>query len=61
MRQTYSIVFLDIDGTLLDSDHKISPNTKRLLNRLENRGIPVILCSARYPDGVEFVVRQATR
>lgn len=59
MRQTYSIVFLDIDGTLLDSDHNISPNTKRLLNRLEKRSIPVILCSARYPDGVEFVARQA--
>lgn len=59
MRQTYSIVFLDIDGTLLDSSHRISPNTKGLLNRLERRGVPVILCSARYPDGVEFVVRQA--
>lgn len=59
MRQTYSIVFLDIDGTLLDSGHNISPNTKGLLNRLERRGVPVILCSARYPDGVEFVARQA--
>ena len=59
MRQTYSIVFLDIDGTLLDSRHNISPNTKRLLNRLEKRGVPVILCSARYPDGVEFAARQA--
>lgn len=59
MRQTYSIVFLDIDGTLLDSAHRISPNTKQLLNRLEKRGIPIVLCSARYPDGVEFVARQA--
>lgn len=59
MRQTYSIVFLDIDGTLLDSSRNISPNTKSLLNRLEKRGVPVILCSARYPDGVEFVARQA--
>ena len=59
MRQTYSIVFLDIDGTLLDSGRRISPNTKRLLNRLERRGVPVILCSARFPDGVEFVARQA--
>lgn len=59
MQQTYSIVFLDIDGTLLDSEHKISPNTKQLLNRLEKQGIPIILCSARYPDGMECVVRQA--
>lgn len=59
MPQTYSIVFLDIDGTLIDNRHEISANTKRLLNRLEKRGIPIILCSARYPGGVEFVVRQA--
>lgn len=59
MRQTYSIVLLDIDGTLVDSNHEISPNTKNLLTRLEKRGIPVVLCSARYPGGVEFVVRQA--
>lgn len=59
MTRTYAIVFLDIDGTLLDSRHQISRNTKQLLNRLEKRGIPVVLCSARYPDGVESVVRQA--
>lgn len=59
MRPTYSIVFLDIDGTLLDSARRLSPNTKGLLNRLERKGVPVILCSARYPEGVEYVVRQA--
>lgn len=57
--QTYSIVFLDIDGTLLDSQHQIMPQTKQLLNRLEGRGVPVVLCSARSPGGVETVVRQA--
>ncbi len=56
---TYSLVFLDIDGTLLDSNHQIMPQTKRLLNRLEKRGVPIILCSARSPGGVETVERQA--
>lgn len=55
----YSLVFLDIDGTLLDSNHQIMPQTKRLLNRLEKRGIPIILCSARSPGGGETVERQA--
>ena len=59
MRQTYSLVFLDIDGTLLDSSLSISPNTKRLLNRLEKRGVPVVLCSARNPAGIDLVERQA--
>ena len=54
----YSIVLLDIDGTLLDSHDQISPNTKKLLCRLEQRGIPVILCSSRPPSGVEMVTRQ---
>lgn len=59
MTKTYAIAFLDIDGTLLDSRRQISHNTKQLLNRLEKRGVPIVLCSARYPDGVETVARQA--
>lgn len=57
--QTYSIIFLDIDGTLLDSQHQVMPQTKQLLNRLERKGIPVILCSARSPGGVDTVASQA--
>lgn len=57
--QTYSLVLLDIDGTLLDSNHQVMPQTKQILNRLEKRGIPVILCSARSPSGVETVEKQA--
>ncbi|MDY3985722.1 HAD family hydrolase [Dysosmobacter sp.] len=55
---TYSIVLLDIDGTLVDSNDQITHNTKSLLNRLEKKEIPVVLCSARSPSGVEMVVRQ---
>lgn len=58
-QSSYSVVFLDIDGTLVDSRFQISDNTKRLLSRLERRGVPVILCSARNPAGVELVERQA--
>ena len=42
----------------MDSNDQISHNTKSLLNRLEKNEIPVILCSARSPSGVEMVVRQ---
>lgn len=57
--RTYSLVFLDIDGTLLDSRQQVMPQTKQILHRLEQRGIPVILCSARSPGGVETVAKQA--
>lgn len=57
--QTYSIVFLDIDGTLLNSHHHVPPKTKRLLNELEGRGVPIVLCSARYLRGVELIAKEA--
>ena len=55
---TYSIVLLDIDGTLVDSKDQVSQNTKLLLHHLEQKGIPIILCSARSPSGVEMVVQE---
>ena len=56
---TYSIVFLDIDGTLLNSRHRVMPCTKDHLQTLRGRGVPVILCSARPPEGVNLVAEQA--
>ncbi|MBO5128900.1 MAG: HAD family phosphatase [Oscillospiraceae bacterium] len=56
--RTYAIVFLDIDGTLLDSRHHVMPCTLNHLKHLHGRGIPIILCSARPPAGVDLVARQ---
>ena len=56
---TYSAVFLDIDGTLLNSRHQVMPCTKSHLQYLQGRGVPVILCSARPPEGVKLVSEQA--
>ena len=56
--QTYSIVFLDIDGTLLDASYQVSPRTKALLKKIEKKGVPVVLCSARSPAGIDLVAGQ---
>jgi len=56
--RTYSIVFLDIDGTLLDSKHQVMPCTHDHLQYLHRQGVPIILCSARPPKGVNLVARQ---
>lgn len=56
--RSYSIVFLDIDGTLLDSRHRVMPCTQNRLRYLHGRGIPIILCSARPPGGVNLIARQ---
>ena len=56
--RTYSIVFLDIDGTLLDSKQQVMPCTHDRLQYLHQRGVPIILCSARPPKGVNLVAGQ---
>ena len=56
--RTYSIVFLDIDGTLLDSNHRIMPCTHNRLQYLHRQGVPIVLCSARPPKGVNLVAGQ---
>ena len=50
--QMYKAVFLDMDGTLLKSDHSVSEPTKLILRQLINKGIPVVLVSARPLDGM---------
>ena len=57
--RTYSIVFLDIDGTLLNSRHQVMPCTQAHLKHLQERGVPIVLCSARPPEGVNLVAEQA--
>ena len=56
--RTYSIVFLDIDGTVLDSQHQVMPRTRAQLKTLHRRGVPIVLCSARPPEGVDLVAEQ---
>ena len=55
--KTCKIVFSDIDGTLLTSDGQITEGTKEMILNLENKGIPVILTSARSPEGVRVIKR----
>ncbi len=48
----YKIVFCDIDGTLLDSAHRISQGTKQKIRELDQMGVPFVLVSARMPSGI---------
>lgn len=47
-----TIVFSDIDGTLLTSDHRLTPRTRRAIERIEARGIPFVIVTARGMQGV---------
>ncbi|RYL93063.1 HAD family phosphatase [Sporolactobacillus sp. THM7-4] len=46
------LVFSDIDGTLLNSSHRIDKETREAIHKISEKGIPFILVSARMPDGI---------
>ncbi|MBU3200452.1 Cof-type HAD-IIB family hydrolase [Clostridium estertheticum] len=53
------MICLDIDGTLLNSEHKISKKTKEVIEVVANqKQIPVILVSARMPKGILFLQKE---
>ena len=55
----YKLIFIDIDGTLLTSEHKISPGTLSAIQRVTQiNKIPVILTTARPPQAVESIYAQ---
>lgn len=54
----YKIIFSDIDGTLLTSNHEVSERTKDRINDLKKRNIPFVLVSARMPKGISKVQKE---
>lgn len=52
------IVFSDIDGTLLDSNNRITPLTRRAIRQLTRQGIPFVIVSARHPSGIYPILKE---
>ena len=48
----YGIIFSDVDGTLLNSEHQVLPGTLSAIRLLEQQGIPFVIISARSPSGI---------
>jgi Cof subfamily protein (haloacid dehalogenase superfamily) len=46
------LVAIDLDGTLLDSDKRVEPQTADALRSLPMRGVPIVIASARPPRSV---------
>ena len=51
-------VFSDVDGTLLNSSHRVTPRTGEWIHRLTNMGIPFVIVSARSPSGIYPIMRR---
>jgi Cof subfamily protein (haloacid dehalogenase superfamily) len=50
-----SVVATDIDGTLLNPVHRISPAVRAAVARLSAAGVTVILASARFPGAMRAI------
>ena len=48
------LIAVDIDGTLLNSNHQISERTKNKIQELYQSDIPFVLVSARMPKGMSY-------
>lgn len=54
----YQIVFSDVDGTLLNSRHKVLPGTLAAIHALQEKGIPFVIISARSPSGISPIMKE---
>lgn len=50
------VFVFDIDGTLITSDHRVLPTTRKALSELQNRGHRLILASARPPRSIRNII-----
>lgn len=51
----YSIIALDLDGTLTRNDKSISPHTRQTLLDAQQRGLKVVLASGRPTNGMTYI------
>lgn len=54
----YKAIIIDIDGTLQNSNKKISHKTIRTIKKITKKGILVILCSGRPKEYVEYISKK---
>ncbi len=52
----YKMIISDIDGTLLDNNHKIPEGNLEALKKASNMDIPVVLCSGRSKHSVQQII-----
>lgn len=52
------IVFLDIDGTLVDYDHKICPSSIKAIRQAQAKGHKVFICSGRMYGLIDSYIRE---
>ena len=52
------IAFFDVDGTLLNDQHCITPLTLLAIKKIQQQGIPFVIVSARSPSGIYPILKE---
>lgn len=52
------LIALDLDGTLLDSQKRLSPENKKALSECIRRGIEIVPCTGRIWNGIPEFIRE---
>lgn len=50
------LIAIDIDGTLLTSQHQLTNEVKSALKKAEDRGVKIVLCTGRPLTGVQSLI-----
>lgn len=58
MKPSYKIVFSDVDGTVLNRDHKVLPGTIAAVQLLAAKKVPFVLVSARMPEAIAPILQE---
>ena len=54
----YKLIALDMDGTLLNNEHKLTRYTKEILLKIYNKGIKIVLASGRPYQSMNLFVKE---
>lgn len=50
------LIAIDIDGTLLNSQHQLTDEVKNALKKAEEKGVKIVLCTGRPLTGVQSLI-----
>ena len=55
---TFNTVILDIDGTILDDELRVSKNTVGLLKKIHEKGVVIIFCTGRMLGSANHIINK---
>lgn len=56
----YKMIVMDMDDTLINSENKVSKETKNYLIDIQNQGYKVVLASGRPTEGMLPIAKRIT-